>query len=297
MRPKGVEEGCSLPVTTAARNILFMKHYTTVLSIAGSDSIGGAGIQADLKTCCALGVYGMTAVTAVTAQNTTGVKCFEPVSHKMLVAQLDAIISDVRPDAVKIGMLPSEGSVRAVAEWISRNELCNVVVDPVMVATSGDALTCNSTAAALKTFLFPLASVITPNIPEAEILCNRSIDTMNSHLPDEIGHLAKAVLLKGGHGFESVLSDILYLENKNRVFKHNRLATNNTHGTGCTLSAAIACFLAKGLSLTDSVERAVDWLQQAITEGMNYEFGNGHGPVCHLFNVLKDSGDENNGKF
>lgn len=263
------------------------KKYITVLSIAGSDSCGGAGIQADIKTCDAMGVYAMTAVTAITAQNTTGVNGFEAASQEILRTQLAAIADDCMPDAVKIGMLPTAKSVRIVADWIDLHAFDKVVVDPVMVATSGDALTQADTRRSLMEYLFPLATIITPNIPEASILAEIQIDSeaMTIEAGEKLTGVTHNVLIKGGHGDRDVITDYLFEGHRPpRPLAHKRIPTWNTHGTGCSLSTAIACQLAMGFKLSASVERAIDWVQTAIQAGKDFTLGRGHGPINHNFN-------------
>lgn len=259
------------------------KQYITVLSIAGSDSIGGAGVQADIKTCCALGIYATTAITAVTAQNTRGVEAFKAIDPLLLKLQLDAVINDVRPDAVKVGMLPNSESIETVAACIKRHKIDKIVVDPVLVATSGHALTEQSTAEALKNLLFPLSTLITPNIPEAITLAGTGTD--KEAVANRLLNCAPAVLIKGGHDENSgYITDTLYDHHMAaKSFRHPVIDTSNTHGTGCSLSTAIACFLAQNFTLSQSVERAIEWLQQAIVQGADVKFGHGHGPVNHNF--------------
>ncbi len=257
-------------------------HYHTVLAIAGSDSIGGAGIQADIKTCCSLRAYAMTAITAITAQNTLGVNSYRAVGPHMLKAQIEAVCTDVMPDAVKIGMVPDAESAQAIADTIDHFDLSNVVVDPVMVATSGHALSDGSAISVLAERVFPKAAVITPNLEEARIL-------MGDIAPDvpqaswglwlaEKYH-CQAVLVKGGHQQGQQLTDILVDRGETLSFTHAKIDTQNTHGTGCSLSSAIACGLAEGMDLRQAVERAVDWLQGALKAGKDYSLGHGHGPL------------------
>lgn len=280
-----------------------MKGYRTVLSVAGSDSVGGAGIQADIKTCTALGAYAMTAVTALTAQNTTGVARVAVTEPEMLRAQLDMVLEDVRPDAVKTGMIPDAAGVRTVADYIRNFSLDNVVVDPVMVATSGDSLCADDTRRALLESLLPLARVATPNMPEAEALTGVEITDRASMLLAALELLRTtgcgSVLLKGGHGLERCgHADLLLLgstelsgEDASGHFaepvwlEHPHIDTCNTHGTGCTLSSAIASLLARGLGVEDAVRVAVDWLSGAIEAGAGYALGKGHGPVNHLYRI------------
>lgn len=261
-------------------------HYTTVLSIAGSDSSGGAGIQADIKTCHALGVYAMTAITAVTAQNTCGVQAVEVIPPEMLKKQIEAVVTDIRPDAVKIGMVPTVESAGVICECIEHYGLTNVVLDPVMVATSGDRLSGSEVMSEFKRCLNYKAALLTPNLPEAEALSG--IDFSVAKNPVElILPLAKAldcsaVLLKGGHTECDNLTDVLLADGKISTFTHPRIDTPNTHGTGCSLSSAIAAYLAKGFSVTEACGMAIEWLSRAIEQGSHYSIGHGHGPVCHF---------------
>jgi hydroxymethylpyrimidine/phosphomethylpyrimidine kinase len=267
-----------------------MKTYPTVLSIAGSDSIGGAGIQADVKTCCALGVYSMTAVTAVTAQSTRGVAGFEACSADMLRLQLCTVLDDVRPDAVKIGMVPCGESATVIADAIERYKLTNVVVDPIMLSTSGHSLSSESYIDVLCSRIIPLSTLITPNIPEAARLSGieaRNADGMHRLAADMCRRYGTSVLLKGGHlEGTDVLTDVLATTDGEVVEIHHPLInTQNTHGTGCSLSSAIAANLANGLSLSNAVIEADNWLHMAIEAGADYLFGHGHGPINHLFNI------------
>lgn len=266
--------------------------YATVLVIAGSDSIGGAGIQADIKTCTSLGVYAMTAVTAVTAQNTCGVSCYEAVSGQMLRAQLRAVIDDVRPDAVKIGMLPNVEAVQIVAETIRESGLTNVVLDPVCVATSGDRLNDgDSVVNVMKTVLMPLADIVTPNIPELEVLTGMTVSG------DNVAEVARrlqadtgcgAVLAKGGHLPGDTIVDVL-VGSDGTLFtmSHDFVDTPNTHGTGCTLSSAVAACMACGAAPTEAVRDAIIYINAAIGDGARYAFGRGHGPVNHMYHIIQ----------
>lgn len=266
------------------------KRYHTVLSIAGSDSIGGAGIQADIKTCTALGVYVMTVITAITAQNTLGVKCWEPVSVKLQEAQLDSVLSDVRPDAVKIGMLPDVHTIEIIVATLRQYNIGHIVVDPVLVSTSGHNLSDDNTKQLLLKSLFPLAEIITPNIPEALSLTgyhyDSKVDVVTMGL--QLNKYCRNVLIKGGHQDMDVITDNLFnADGRHITFEHSRVNTKNTHGTGCSLSSAIACFLAKGESLESSVEKSIRWTFEAIWHGKNYEIGKGNGPINHMFRDLK----------
>jgi hydroxymethylpyrimidine/phosphomethylpyrimidine kinase len=259
--------------------------YWRLLTIAGSDSSGGAGIQADLKTFAALGAYGMTAITALTAQNTVGVQAVELVSDAMLRAQLDSVLSDVGVDAIKIGMLPTACAAHIVAAAITEYKVKHVVLDPVMVATSGDRLVSVETMHAIATTLFPLATLITPNLHEASWLLERDVtrsDELAEAGTDLLQLGAQAVLLKGGHLDGNELSDYLVQPNQPvSVFKRERIATRNTHGTGCTLSSAVAVYLAHGLPLVSAVAAAHAYIGQALLAGAAMQLGQGHGPVNH----------------
>jgi len=263
-----------------------------MLTIAGSDPSGGAGVQADIKTATALGVYAMSVITALTAQNTLGVRSFIPVDPGMLEAQLEAVLDDITPDAVKIGMLPDAGAVSTVARVIRARSLKNVVLDPVLVATSGDALSSGDTRGALLRELAPLCAVITPNLPETSALLDgRAV----ASLPDmtkagcDLRALtgAGAVLVKGGHGHGASLVDLLVADGHIDEHFHRRVETVNTHGTGCTLSSAIACFLAAGMEVDRAVSRAINWLQGAIEAAAGIKMGHGHGPVNHMYQLKK----------
>ena len=257
----------------------------TALSIAGSDSSGGAGIQADMKTMTMNGVYAMTAITALTAQNTTGVQGIAEVSSDFLRQQIESVFDDIRPDAVKIGMVSSPNLVKTIAECLIHYEAKNVVVDPVMVATSGSALTEDSAVAMLKKKLFPLATVITPNIPEAEALSGMSIKSeadMEKAAKEIYDTFGCAVLCKGGHNVNDA-NDLLYAKGKATWFKGRRINNPNTHGTGCTLSSAIAANLAKGYDLESSIQRAKDYISGAL-EAM-LDLGRGSGPLMHNFEL------------
>jgi hydroxymethylpyrimidine/phosphomethylpyrimidine kinase len=263
------------------------RRYARVLSIAGSDSGGGAGIQADLKTIAALGCYGMTAITAITAQNTVGVRAIHALPPEILAAQIDAVVEDIGVDAVKIGMLHDPAVVRVVADAIRRHGLRQVVLDPVMVATSGDRLIAEATVDVLVRELFPLASVITPNLDEAELLLGRRIEGLDA-LEDAARALvdlgAPAALLKGGHLPGDVVEDLLLCGARDPQplrLRSPRIASRNVHGTGCTLSSAIACQLALGLPLREAVQAARQYILGAIAAGADVVTGKGHGPLNH----------------
>ncbi len=261
--------------------------YPRVLSIAGSDSGGGAGIQADLKTMSALGCYGMTAITALTAQNTCGVRSIHGVPPQMLRDQIDAVLEDIGVDAVKIGMLHSPEIVQTVAQAIERHKLPNVVFDPVMVATSGAVLIDNSAVDVLVRELFPRAVLITPNLDEAALLVKRALRTesdMEGAASELLGMGARAVLVKGGHLHGEVVSDLLALASGERVWmRDSRIHTPNTHGTGCTLSSAIASHLALGLDLLQAVQSARSYIRGALQHGAEVRTGKGGGPLNHGF--------------
>jgi hydroxymethylpyrimidine/phosphomethylpyrimidine kinase len=263
----------------------FEFEYPRVLSIAGSDSGGGAGIQADLKTFAALGCYGMTAITALTAQNTLGVRAIHGVPPAMLRAQMDAVLEDIGAHAVKIGMLHSPDIVLTVAEAIDRHALAKVVLDPVMVATSGAVLIDDPAIAVLVRELFGRASLVTPNLDEAALLVGRTLDSeaaMEAAARELLAMGAPAVLLKGGHLAGDVVSDLL-LANNGEVhwMRAPRIATANTHGTGCTLSSAIAAQLALGASLLQAVQAARAYVRAALQAGARVRTGAGSGPLNH----------------
>ena len=253
----------------------------TALTIAGSDSSGGAGIQADLKTMIMNGVYGMSAVTALTAQNTTGVRAIQEVDPDFLRQQIDAVFEDIYPDAVKTGMVSSAELIRVIADRLRFYNAKNVVVDPVMVATSGSALLKNDAVKVLMGELLPLASVVTPNIPEAQVLSGMGIvskEDMISAAKKIADDHNCAVLLKGGHSINDA-NDLLYADGELHWFEGRRIDNPNTHGTGCTLSSAIASNLAKGYTLTQSVKRAKEYISGAL-EAM-LDLGSGSGPLHH----------------
>lgn len=255
----------------------------TALSIAGSDSSGGAGIQADMKTMATNGVYAMTAITALTAQNTTGVRAIMEVTPEFLKQQIDAVFEDIRPDAVKIGMVSSAALVEVIAERLVHYQAENIVVDPVMVATSGSVLSQDSAVGVMKQKLLPLATVITPNIPEAQILSGMTIENEQQmeQAAKQIGDSCGcAVLCKGGHSINDA-NDLLYADGEYTWFHGKRINNPNTHGTGCTLSSAIASNLAKGYDLKTSIQRAKDYISGALASMM--DLGHGSGPLDHLF--------------
>jgi len=254
-----------------------------VLTIAGSDCSGGAGIQADIKTITAHKMYAMSAITALTAQNTTGVYGIEEVTPEFVGQQIDCIFNDIRPDAVKIGMVSSSKIIEIIVEKLIQYKPENIVIDPVMVSTSGSKLICDDAMNALITQLIPLATVITPNIPEAEVLCGFSIKNEDDMIKaaQEISKTLKgAVLVKGGHLVNDAI-DLLYENGNIHWFRSKRIDNPNTHGTGCTLSSAIACNLAEGKSLSASIENAKVYLTGALKAGLN--LGQGSGPLEHTY--------------
>lgn len=261
------------------------QHYPRLLTIAGSDSGGGAGIQADLKTFAALGCYGMTAITAITAQNTVGVRAIHGIPAEMLKAQIEAVVEDIGVDAVKIGMLHSPEIVQVVAWAIDHFKLPHVVLDPVMVATSGDTLVGQETVQVLVRELFPRATVVTPNLDEAALLLKRNInrlEELDAAAQDLLALGANAALLKGGHLAGSGVVDVLAQPGQPHTrLQSARIASRNVHGTGCTLSSAIAAHLALGYPLDAAVKLARAYILQAIAAGAAVHTGGGHGPLNH----------------
>lgn len=266
------------------------KKYFRVLTIAGSDSGGGAGIQADIKAISAMGCYAASAITAVTVQNTLGVQAVHPVPLDILEGQIEAVLSDIGTDAIKIGMLHSADVVNLVADMLEKYRIKNVVLDPVMVSTSGHRLIEENAVEVIKARLIPLARVITPNIPEAEILagcriaCQADFDETARKLSDD---RKVSVLLKAGHLDGESLVDYFYNAEDDTMTRlpSERIRTRNTHGTGCTLSSAFAAALAKGEDLTCAARSAKAYIEQAIISGADYEIGSGHGPVNHFYSL------------
>jgi len=257
----------------------------TALTIAGSDCSGGAGIQADLKTMTMNGVYAMSAITALTAQNTTGVQAIQESTPDFLKQQLDSIFEDIYPDAVKIGMVASSELICVIADRLRYYNAKNVVVDPVMVATSGSALMKTNAIQTLLEELFPISTVVTPNIPEAEVLSGLAIENKEDMIKaaKHIGDAYHcAVLLRGGHSINDA-NDLLYANGEMIWFAGKRINNPNTHGTGCTLSSAIASNLAKGFSLAASVQRAKDYISEALAAQL--DLGRGSGPMQHNFEL------------
>lgn len=267
-----------------------MKQYHRALTIAGSDPSGGAGMQADLKTFSALGVYGASAIVAIVDENTMGVYGVHPVPVKFVVGQIRSVIDDIGVDAVKIGMLHDSELIRAVKVTLEDyGDVRNIVVDPVMVATSGDPLLVPEAVATLRDELIPYSRVITPNLPEASMLLGQKIDAKDQ-LEDAARALSEqaggqvSVMLKGGHLEDDTLVDVFYNAETGKALRLStpKVNTVNTHGTGCTLSSAIAAWLAKGTDLQTAVVKAKDYINRAIIAGAEYQIGKGHGPVHHF---------------
>lgn len=256
------------------------------LTIAGSDSSGGAGIQADLKTFAAFGVYGASAITALTAQNTKGVTGIHAVPAAFVTTQIDAVFSDLDVGAVKIGMVAQAESIDAIAFALTRWKPRHIVLDPVMVATSGDRLLAAEAVEALRTKLMPLASVITPNLPEAAALLDEPLARSETEIESQgrrlLGLGCRAVLIKGGHGEGSESIDYLVSADKTIALAASRVATRNTHGTGCSLSSAVAAGLARGEDLETAVRNAKSWISAAIAAADRFRVGHGHGPIHHF---------------
>jgi len=263
--------------------------YFRTLTIAGSDSGGGAGIQADLKTFSALGCYGMSVITAITAQNTVGVSGIYLVPVDMIVRQLDAVFTDMGTDAVKIGMLHSPQVIEAVAHSLAKYRVRNVVLDPVMVAKSGDTLLREDAVQALIQYLLPQVDILTPNLPEAGVLLGRPVGTvaeMEVAGKQLLVRGAKAVLVKGGHLSGDQVVDLLFIKGQPEPLRLEslRIPTHNSHGTGCTLSSAITAYLAKGQPLEKATQLAREYLIGALSSGKDYRLGQGHGPLQHFYN-------------
>lgn len=257
----------------------------TVLTIAGSDCSGGAGIQADLKTMSAHGIYGMSAVTALTAQNTTGVAGIFNVTKEFLEQQLDCIFTDIFPDAVKIGMVSEKELIEGIAGKLKEYEARNIVLDPVMVSTSGSRLFSDDAIGTLKETLFPLVDIITPNIPEAEVLSGFSIKTREDmqKAAEKIGEYFDGyILIKGGHCVDDA-NDHLFYHGREKVFRGMRVDNDNTHGTGCTLSSAIASNLAMGCDMETSIQNAKEYITGALLDGL--DLGKGSGPLNHMYRL------------
>ena len=274
------------------------KSYPKVLSIAGSDSSGGAGIQADLKTFSALGVYGATAITAITAQNTQGVNSQFALEPQMVYDQIAAVMDDIEPSVVKIGMLSNTAIVEAVAKALHDYKPSFIVLDPVIVSSTGHRLLSIEAQETIKEKLIPIADLLTPNIPEMKALTDSSLSSLEEK-KEAAQHLfnlgAKAILLKGGHEEGEMKTDVLFVSQQTTdngqqtlsMFTSETVVTKNTHGTGCTLSSAIAAFIARGLSLEDAISEAKNYVTEAIRAGADINIGKGIGPVNHFFNPQK----------
>jgi hydroxymethylpyrimidine/phosphomethylpyrimidine kinase len=266
-----------------------LKPKSKILIIAGSDSSGGAGIQADIKTVTALGSYAMTAITAVTIQNTTGIKSIVPIDPKEISNQIEFTSKDIRPDAIKIGMLHSTGVIKSVIRSLDLIKINKIILDPVMVAKGGARLIDDKAVELLKNKLIKKVSIITPNIPEAEILTNTKIKTKEDMIfaASKLINLgAKNVFIKGGHLDSKEVHDIFVTKKEIMVIKNRRITTSNTHGTGCTLSSAISTFFACGKTLKKSCELATKYVNNSIRSNLNY--GKGHGPINHLSSIIID---------
>ena len=264
-----------------------MKPKSKVLIIAGSDSSGGAGIQADIKTVTSLGSYAMTAITAVTTQNTTGVKSIVPIKPREISNQIDFSAKDIRPNAIKIGMLHSKQVIHAVIKSLNKIRVKKVILDPVMVAKGGAKLINDNAISSLKKKLINKTFLITPNIPEAEVLTKKKIKNVEEMInagKELINFGARNILIKGGHIKSKYIYDILINNKEVKIFKHKMIKTKNTHGTGCTLSSAITTFLSCGKPVKNSCELAIKYVNQAIKANLNY--GKGHGPINHLNSIV-----------
>ena len=264
-----------------------MKPKSKVLIIAGSDSSGGAGIQADIKTVTALGSYAMTAITAITVQNTTGVKSIIPINSQDILNQIIFTSRDIKPDAIKIGMLHSSKVINSVINALNKIKISKIILDPVMIAKSGARLIDNKAINILKNKLIKKVSLITPNISEAEVLTNTKINSTDDMIYAAnilLNKGAKNILVKGGHLNTSFVQDIFVNKNEIIIFKNKKITTKNTHGTGCTLSSAITTFYSCGKTLKKSCELGVKYVNHAIGSNLNY--GNGHGPINHLNSIL-----------
>lgn len=261
--------------------------YPAVLTIAGSDSGGGAGIQADLKTISALGCYGTSAITAITAQNTMGITNLFELPVAIVIDQLKAVLEDIRPHAIKIGMLPNSTLLHAISDTLKRYPEIPVILDPVMISTSGRRLMEEDTIELMKTVLIPLTALVTPNLDEAAVLTGMEISTVEQ-MKVAAQHIlsfgGQAVLIKGGHLQGNKLYDV-YLDQTGLefVYENDTILSQNTHGTGCTLSAAIACFIARNMEITEAIKNAESYVHRAIAEGLDVKTGEGKGPLNHFY--------------
>lgn len=264
--------------------------YIATLTIAGSDSCGGAGIQADIKTMSALGCYAASVITAVTVQNTMGVSAVHAVPPEIVAGQIRAVMDDIRPQAVKVGMVNDINTIKTIADTLAEYDIEHLVVDPVMVATSGARLMQDDAVGVFTERLMPLATLLTPNVPEAEVLSGISINDKSSM--DNAARIiqdkgCQSLLIKGGH-IEGRKIDRLYTSmGSEREYEAANVATRNTHGTGCTLSSAITSYLAMGYAIGEAIAAAKEWLTGALIAGANVEIGSGHGPVNHFYNPQK----------
>ena len=264
-----------------------MKPKSKVLIIAGSDSSGGAGIQADIKTVTALGSYAMTAITAITSQNTTGVKSIVSIEPKEILNQILFTCKDIKPDAIKIGMLHSSNVIKSVINGLDKVKISKVVLDPVMIAKGGARLIDNKAIDILKNKLMKKVTLITPNIPEAEILTNTKINNTEDMINSAnilFGYGVKNVLIKGGHLNKKIIQDVFVSSNEIKIYNNKKISTKNTHGTGCTLSSAIATYFSCGKTLKKSCELGIKYVNNAI--GSNLKYGKGCGPINHLSSVI-----------
>ena len=263
-----------------------MKPKSKILIVAGSDSSGGAGIQADIKTVTSLGSYAMTAITAITAQNTNGVKSIVPIKPKEILEQIIFTSKDIRPDAIKIGMLHSPKVIDSVISALNKIKVSRIVLDPVMISKGGTRLIDNKAINLLKNKLIKKTTLITPNIPEAEVLTKTKINNVVDMIYAAnilIANGAKNVLLKGGHLNTNFVNDVFVNKNEIKIFKNKKIATKNTHGTGCTLSSAIATYFSCGKPLKNSCDLAIKYVNRAI--GSKLKYGKGHGPINHLNSI------------
>ena len=268
-----------------------MKKYPSVLTIAGSDCSGGAGIQADIKTISALGAYAASAITAITVQNTCGVTGIHPIPPSYVKGQIDAVMTDIRPTAIKIGMINDVEIVKVIAESIKTHKPEFVVFDPVMVSTSGCKLIEDNAIDAITSLLMPLATIITPNLSEAKVLTGKdlyTVDEMKAAGKELLGYGCRSVLIKGGHLDGEDMCDVLTIkgENEPHIFKSVKIESKNTHGTGCTLSSAIATYLSLGKALPEAVELAKEYVYRGILSGKDVEIGQGHGPLNHFHSPI-----------
>ena len=265
-----------------------MKKYFTVLSIAGTDSGGGAGLPADIKAISACGAYASCVVTAVTVQNTLGVQGVFDIPPEIIKGQISTVLDDIGADSIKIGMLSKKETVEAVADTLKKYDIKNIVLDPVMVSTSGHTLLDAAASESLTQKLFPLAKIITPNIPEAEALLGKKISKQSQMemFAEKISQIAgNSVLLKAGHFADEILFDVFYNAETKQItkFKKQRIDSVNTHGTGCSLSSSLAAYLAHGFSMEQSVEMSETYIENAIIQGKDFKIGHGHGPVKHFW--------------